>query len=80
MRERRGHTIKSEEPLFGLAVVGTVHPKRVLSNAGAQPVYRGLCGRADQVTRHGDASGHHDRHEQPGDANGQSRSATRHAR
>lgn len=32
-----GHTIKSEEPIFGLAVVGTVHPKRVLSNAGAKP-------------------------------------------
>src|SRR5947209_3306848 len=32
-----GHTIKSEEPIFGLAVVGTVHPKKVLSNAGAEP-------------------------------------------
>jgi selenide,water dikinase len=32
-----GHTIKSEEPIFGLAVVGTVHPQRVLSNAGAMP-------------------------------------------
>lgn len=32
-----GHTIKSEEPIFGLAVVGTVHPERVLSNAGAKP-------------------------------------------
>jgi selenide,water dikinase len=32
-----GHTIKSEEPIFGLAVVGTVHPQRVLSNAGAKP-------------------------------------------
>jgi len=32
-----GHTIKSEEPIFGLAVVGTVHPDRVLSNAGARP-------------------------------------------
>ncbi|MBI3864389.1 MAG: selenide, water dikinase SelD [Planctomycetia bacterium] len=32
-----GHTIKSEEPIFGLAVVGTVHPQRVLANAGAQP-------------------------------------------
>ena len=31
-----GHTIKSEEPIFGLAVVGTIHPDRVLSNAGAQ--------------------------------------------
>lgn len=32
-----GHTIKSEEPIFGLAVVGTVHPKKVLANAGARP-------------------------------------------
>src|SRR5437588_7166396 len=32
-----GHTIKSEEPIFGLAVVGTVRPDRVLSNAGATP-------------------------------------------
>jgi selenide,water dikinase len=32
-----GHTIKSDEPLFGLAVVGTIHPDRVLSNAGAKP-------------------------------------------
>src|SRR3954471_21702034 len=32
-----GHTIKTDEPIFGLAVVGTVHPKRVLSNAGAKP-------------------------------------------
>jgi selenide,water dikinase len=32
-----GHTIKSEEPIFGLAVIGKVAPDRVLSNAGAQP-------------------------------------------
>src|SRR5262245_21429352 len=32
-----GHTIKSEEPIFGLAVVGTIHPHHVLSNAGARP-------------------------------------------
>jgi selenide, water dikinase len=32
-----GHTIKSDEPIFGLAVVGTVHPLRVLANAGAKP-------------------------------------------
>src|SRR3954462_1086641 len=32
-----GHTIKSDEPIFGLAVVGTVHPKKVLTNAGARP-------------------------------------------
>jgi selenide, water dikinase len=32
-----GHTIRSDEPIFGLAVVGTVSPARVLANAGAQP-------------------------------------------
>ncbi|MFN8008237.1 MAG: selenide, water dikinase SelD [Terriglobia bacterium] len=32
-----GHTIKAEEPIFGLAVVGTVHPAKVLSNAKAKP-------------------------------------------
>ncbi len=32
-----GHSIKSDEPIFGLCVVGTVHPQRVLSNAGARP-------------------------------------------
>jgi len=32
-----GHTIKSEEPIFGLAVVGTIHPERVLTNSGARP-------------------------------------------
>jgi selenide,water dikinase len=32
-----GHTIKAEEPIFGLAVVGTIHPREVLSNAGARP-------------------------------------------
>lgn len=32
-----GHTIKSEEPIFGLAVVGKVAPDKVLSNDKAQP-------------------------------------------
>ncbi len=32
-----GHTIQSEEPIFGLAVVGKVHPDQVIDNAGAQP-------------------------------------------
>ena len=32
-----GHTIKSEEPIFGLAVVGTVAPGRVLANDKAEP-------------------------------------------
>jgi selenide,water dikinase len=32
-----GHTIKSEEPIFGLAVVGTVAPAKVLTNDKARP-------------------------------------------
>ncbi|MGP0068346.1 MAG: selenide, water dikinase SelD [Isosphaeraceae bacterium] len=32
-----GHTIQSEEPIFGLAVVGRVHPREVITNAGARP-------------------------------------------
>ncbi len=32
-----GHTIQSDEPIFGLAVVGRVHPSAVISNAGAKP-------------------------------------------
>jgi selenide,water dikinase len=32
-----GHTIQTEEPIFGLAVVGRVHPRAVITNAGAQP-------------------------------------------
>ncbi len=32
-----GHTIHGAEPIYGLAVSGFVHPKRVLTNAGAQP-------------------------------------------
>jgi selenide,water dikinase len=32
-----GHTIKSDEPIYGLAVTGTVHPGRVVANAGAKP-------------------------------------------
>lgn len=32
-----GHTIKTDEPIFGLSVVGTIHPQRILSNAGARP-------------------------------------------
>jgi selenide,water dikinase len=32
-----GHTIKTEEPIYGLAVVGTIHPQRMLTNAGANP-------------------------------------------
>jgi selenide, water dikinase len=32
-----GHTIKSEEPIFGLAVVGRISPNQVLSNDKAKP-------------------------------------------
>ncbi len=32
-----GHSIDDPEPKFGLSVTGTVHPKRVLTNAGAKP-------------------------------------------
>jgi selenide, water dikinase len=31
-----GHSIKDDEPKYGLAVTGTVHPDRVVSNAGGQ--------------------------------------------
>ena len=32
-----GHTIRSEEPIFGLAVQGLVHPDRVWAKHGARP-------------------------------------------
>lgn len=32
-----GHTIKSEEPIFGLSVVGSIRPDRVVKNSGAKP-------------------------------------------
>ena len=32
-----GHTIQTEEPIFGLAVIGRVDPRKVITNAGAQP-------------------------------------------
>lgn len=32
-----GHSIDDEEPKFGLAVTGTVHPDKVRTNAGARP-------------------------------------------
>src|SRR5687768_4278538 len=31
-----GHTIRSDEPIFGLAVQGLVHPDRILTKGGAQ--------------------------------------------
>jgi selenide, water dikinase len=32
-----GHTLRSEEPIFGLAAVGTVHPDRLWLKSGARP-------------------------------------------
>jgi selenide, water dikinase len=32
-----GHTIKTDEPIYGLAVTGMVHPERIASNAGGRP-------------------------------------------
>ncbi len=32
-----GHTIRDEEPKYGLAVVGTVHPEGIWPKSGAQP-------------------------------------------
>ena len=32
-----GHTIHGAEPIYGLAVTGFVHPRKVWSNGGAQP-------------------------------------------
>ncbi|HEY4760761.1 MAG TPA: selenide, water dikinase SelD, partial [Thermoguttaceae bacterium] len=32
-----GHTIEDKEPKYGLAVIGTVHPRRILRNQGARP-------------------------------------------
>ena len=31
-----GHTIRNAEPVYGLSVTGTVHPKRVMTNAAAR--------------------------------------------
>src|SRR5439155_10002430 len=32
-----GHTIRNPEPIYGLAVTGMVHPRRMITNAGARP-------------------------------------------
>src|SRR3954451_25001940 len=32
-----GHPIRPEEPIFGLAVQGFVHPERIFRKGGAQP-------------------------------------------
>jgi selenide,water dikinase len=31
-----GHTIKTKEPIYGLAVTGTIHPDKIISNATAE--------------------------------------------
>jgi selenide, water dikinase len=41
-----GHTIRSEEPIFGLAVQGVVHPDRIWSKTGARPGDRLLLSKA----------------------------------
>lgn len=32
-----GHTVQGPEPMYGLAVTGVVHPRRLVGNQGAQP-------------------------------------------
>jgi len=32
-----GHSVRDPEPKYGMAVTGVVHPKKVLTNAGAKP-------------------------------------------
>lgn len=32
-----GHSVQDKEPKYGLSITGTVHPNKVLSNAGAKP-------------------------------------------
>ncbi len=32
-----GHTIDDHPPKYGLAVIGTVHPDKLITNAGARP-------------------------------------------
>ena len=31
-----GHTIQDDEPKYGLSILGTVHPKKIMTNGGAQ--------------------------------------------
>ena len=32
-----GHTLKTGEPIYGLTVNGVIHPKKIVTNAGAKP-------------------------------------------
>ena len=45
-----GHTIRDDEPKYGLAVVGTVHPDGIWPKSGAQPGRRAV---PDEAARHG---------------------------
>lgn len=40
-----GHTIESQEPIYGLVVLGLVHPKQVRRNSDAQPGDRLVLGK-----------------------------------
>ncbi len=40
-----GHTIDSVEPIYGLVVLGVIHPKRVKRNADARPGHRLVLGK-----------------------------------
>src|SRR3546814_9616494 len=48
-----GHSIDAPEPLYGLAVIGLVDPRRVLRNSGARAgdVLTGLPNRAGLLSR-----------------------------
>ncbi len=32
-----GHSVEDKEPKYGLCVIGSIHPKKVITNAGARP-------------------------------------------
>lgn len=32
-----GHSVRDKEPKYGLAVIGTIHPEKVVTNTGAKP-------------------------------------------
>ena len=68
-----GHTIRSEEPIFGLAVQGLVHPDRVWSKAGARP---GDRLRAVQAARVRDRAGRRRRGRQGGRHRGHAHGST----
>ena len=59
-----GHTIRSEEPIFGLAVQGLVHPDRVWTKAGAPGRRVGVveADRHRHRARRWNAGGEGDRH------------------